>query len=661
MNPKNAQQVNGKYSEASYLYPYLLKDINVNLNEFLYHRKLVKNGLSKNKMDPEEWKEYWTEELDRCLNGYSVGGFHISGALYFYANHCKIEKYDEKLGSKVYDYPDLRDIDIIIDEYIEYCYHVKKNLILVAGRRLGKSYLSGARIYHNALIEKQASLVCYYGSDKGDELKNKIIKFSTELSMEINGYSNELYRPFISSDSKDKDMLIGIKAKGTDGKYRDQALGGAIYFRNYVNSFQAAAGISSKFVLFEEAGVFEKNLIAGFNNVVPIVSEGSKQYGVIVVQGTGGDMKEGGSEFKKMFYEPEPYNALVFKDEYNKKTSLFIPGYYSYNDCRTEGILDVEKASFQSIKKQETLKRNKQYSGLVGEKTYYPLTPEDAFLDHENSIFDVGLISDAIERIVDYKPITGFMELKNGKALLKYDDDLKPVSYPHKITADNTGCIEIYHMPSDSKSATYIATIDNYSVDKSDTSYSLGCMLVWRISDDPLNKEQDTLVAEYTGRPTTKNQFFEQCRLLAMFYNAKLLIENNIPGTAEYFINKGSHGLLVYQPKILEDKQVLSSNKPTNKYGIRTSAPIIEFGLNCINNWIMDIDETENYNIYKIKSINLLRELRFYNKKQNFDRVSAFLLLMILREDRMNSTSRSNKKPNFSPTDYDAYFTKSHY
>ena len=44
------------------------------------------------KKGTSEWTEFWTQELDRRINGFSVGGARISGDHYNYLNYSRIKK-----------------------------------------------------------------------------------------------------------------------------------------------------------------------------------------------------------------------------------------------------------------------------------------------------------------------------------------------------------------------------------------------------------------------------------------------------------------------------------------------------------------------------------------------------------------------------------------
>jgi len=54
----------------------------------------------------------------------------------------------------------------------------------------------------------------------------------------------------------------------------------------------------------------------------------------------------------------------------------------------------------------------------------------------------------------------------------------------------------------------------------------------------------DVIVAEYSGRPATAEEYYENVRKLLIFYNARLLFENERKGIYPYFTNKHCDYLL---------------------------------------------------------------------------------------------------------------------
>ncbi len=61
------------------------------------------------------WIEYWEEQLERCKNGYEVGGEKITGHHYMYLNFCQIQVVKKlegkKASKKTTTFPDFWDGD----------------------------------------------------------------------------------------------------------------------------------------------------------------------------------------------------------------------------------------------------------------------------------------------------------------------------------------------------------------------------------------------------------------------------------------------------------------------------------------------------------------------------------------------------------------------
>src|SRR5690606_30668025 len=117
----------------------------------------------------------------------------------------------------------------------------------------------------------------------------------------------------------------------------------------------------------------------------------------------------------------------------------------------------------------------------------------------------------------------------------------------------------------------YVLACDPYDQDKAENSVSYGSVFVYKrfISFD---QTYDILVAEYTGRPDFANDFYEQVRRLAEWYNGKILYENQNPGLKKYFETKFCLHLLHTQPNII--KQISPNSNTQRGYGIHMTKSI---------------------------------------------------------------------------------------
>jgi hypothetical protein len=214
--------------------------------------------------------------------------------------------------------------------------------------------------------------------------------------------------------------------------------------------------------------------------------------------------------------------------------------------------------------------------------------------------------------------------------------------YPITSNKDRPGVIEIIEMPKrngrgEIQENRYIQGTDTYDDDESNTK-SLGSTFI-------LDSWTNRLVAEYTGRRHTK-EFYEITRKLNIFYRATHNYEQNKKGLYTYYDQKNSTHLLCDTPESLKDVADITISKVGNKRkGTYASTPINAYGLRLILDWLLEPaygeeEGSERLNLHTIQNEGLLRELMNYNSDGNFDRISALIMVMILKEERAKYVER---------------------
>ena len=155
----------------------------------------------------------------------------------------------------------------------------------------------------------------------------------------------------------------------------------------------------------------------------------------------------------------------------------------------------------------------------------------------------------------------------------------------------------------------------------------------------------DVIVAEYTGRPNTAEEYYENVRKLLIFYNARLLFENERKGIYPYFTNKHCDYLLADQPdKIITE--VFKDSKVQRRKGCHMTKQIRAYGEGLILEWPLIEELIENDGV------------------RNVDRVIALCMVMIYREElyqvKVSAAKEKNKQvelfelPLFSQRYWDA-------
>lgn len=615
----------------------------VNLNEFSYFGKKLRSGYFDNiDRDSYEWEDIWRDELIRCIDGYSIGGLHISGRLYSYINFGSIELLEGNY--KRIGLPRLRDIDLEIDKHIGNAINMRKNIMIVAGRRLGKSYYgSWLNCYYSIFRRSKTLIAC------GRE--DKLLTASGMVYNHINGLVNtEFYVPILKGTPKSVNdgMYLGYSIKDEEtNKFRDIYTGGVVWLRNFRDDFTIANGLSTKYVFIDEIGMFD-NLKKSYNSMEYCWKEGNINFGFCVLMGTGGDMKRGSKDAYEMFIEPDAYDLLVFNDKENEniKISLFIEGYWSFNEYRdSNGYLNVEKALESERNKRLELMKSNDIDSYYNRIQYSPLNWREAFLRSDSGYFDSYLVTKQLEYLetnseVRNKRLIGWLNIdKDNKVHFDIDLDRKYIEsdYPIKKDVDYSKVgVVIYELPERNKDGKipyglYIAGLDPYAQDEAPSSKSLGAIYIYKRMYDVLRGNYNMIVAEYVGRPKTFNEFYEIARRLCIYYNAECLYENNIRGFKEYLENKNSLWVLSREPEIIKD--IIKDGYVSRQYGIHMTKEIKLYMIQLIKDYILgeyeDEDGEKRLNINKIYSIGLLKELLNFNLEDNFDRIIAFGLCLI--------------------------------
>ena len=634
----------------------------VNREEFVRFGKDYKSGkFKKMNKNSYEYKEMWQEQLDRCHDGYTVGGLTISGFMYWYSNFGTIDILSEDGRGKHKGTPLLRDIEVIIDREITDCQSKGLGLMIMTGRRGGKSFIGSGLLAHNALIHQDSGLIASYNKDKGEAMA-KMCK------THLNGMAGtEMYVPILKGTDISKEMILGFESKDpTTKKMIPNTTGGVIHKRLFVDDHQAANGLSARITVFEEVGIFN-NLIKSFDSTKYLWTEGTQVYGFFLLIGTGGDMEKGTVEAAAMFQEPEIYGLKTFEDPENPviKTGLFIPAQYTLNNFKDkEGNTNLEAATEDLLKIRENLKKAKKLDTLYAECQFRPLNWREVFLKSGGNRFNSALIQDQLTRISSDKALQNIgirgkmVQSETGHVKFEPDAMLREVDWPVKLGEPNLGCVVIYERPymrdNDPKSipaGLYIAGTDPYAEDSAPTSHSLGSTFIYkRIAT--MDQTHNIIVAEYTGRPAKKSEYSAQLRLLLLYYNAVTMFENNRGSIKQDFEQMKSLHLLSRQPGII--KLIQQNTQQNQPYGYHSTEPINEYRLDLLHDWLEEERGDGVYNVNYIYSVPFLTELLKYDRDLNFDRVDAFSSLLLKDADEF----RVRKKEREKTEDKKGFFSK---
>lgn len=602
-----------------------------------------------------EYKVFWTEVRELCLNGFvNSKGIKISGAHFFYLNFCRISAYNESIGKKTEMFPLFMDLDYDYFHMIEYCEKNQKCLLAVKGRRQGWSYKAAAICaWEFTFFPSSSSII-------GAFLSSFAL---TTMQMAIDNLNfinvNTEFRKQRNPDLKDhvvsryQSDIGGVKVwKGYKSAIR------AISFKDNPT---AAVGKSAGKLILDEGGVFP-NITDTYSYTEPLIKAGSNYSGVAIVFGSSGDMDAGSKYFYEMFTTPGKYNMLEFPDPENPSKSV---AYFSTATRGREGkclnpfskwfkqpMIDDEgnsneEAAFDDIMYlREKSKGGLDPKALHGVITQFPLTWQEAFLRNKGAIFASPEMLEWLGELETTPSL--YNQVEKGELVWKEDkyefqpkDTLNYItSFPIKPDEDNTGCIAIWERPEfingEIPNCLYIAGHDPVDMDKAGSG-SLASFFVYKrfYSNE---RTHDIIVAEYTGRSKFADDFYENCRRLCIYYNAKCLYENQLKGFKNYMATKNSLQYLWEQPDHMI-KDIIKDSKVQRSYGVHmtrgsgTNSGIKDMCELYLKDWLYtereDINGIKRFNFHYIKSIALLKELIAYDIEGNFDRVIALMLCIL--------------------------------
>lgn len=619
---------------------------------------------------PESTSEYfkfWDEESKRCVDGYTADdGDFISGYNYFYLNYCPIQRivYTVLENKKVkktreLQFPDFYDYDYYFFQAMQEAEDEGKHLCALKSRRKGYSYKNAAMACRNYYLIP-GSKTYIYASNK---------QYLTEDGILTKAWD---YMDFIDKNTAwGKKRSVNTQMRKRAGFFTKDEYGNQIelgYKSEIIgvtlkDNPDVVRGKAGKLIIFEEAGSFSE-LGAAWQIARPSVEQDGVAFGTMVAFGTGGDSGSHFETLKDMFYNPEGYNCLGFDNIWDesaatKECGFFIPQYTNLDFRDTEGnrmYMDsdgntIHKKSLEFILEErrkviENATSNSTIDRYVAE---HCLTPSEACLEFNGNIFPKKELQEQLsllrtnKKLQNHKQIGDLVQQPDGslKWTIKKTGDI--TRYPLRQGDDPTGSIVIWEHPNkDASAGLYIAGIDSYDYDESSTTSLGSCFIYKRVQS--IEQYSDIIVAEYTGRPKSAEDFYENVRKLLIYYNARAMYENQNKGIFVYFTNKHCDYLLADQPDIIND--IVSNSKVNRKKGCHMNKQIKQWGWGLIKDWLNDINADGKKNLYNIMSEPLLEELIAANDVVNVDRVMALTQVMIYREQLYNVKVKEIKKEN---------------
>lgn len=544
-----------------------------------------------------------------------------------------------------------------------------KNLMFLSARATGKSFsmsciggheytFDGRKYYDNKNQKSQSGV--FVGAADGDKSTDLITKIKDGLSFlpgkygEGDDYTPSPFHKQTKGSWEERGFVEHSYKVQENGEWKTKGSKSKIYHGNFGHDTHDAVGKRLTKIFVEEVGELDKvETIHGANERAMKV--GSNKFGMEFCIGTGGNIKYING-LKKLFYNPNQYDYYPFKDywENSGDIGLFIPATYAYNECKDEnGNTRLEEAIEICIDIRNEKAKADTSTPLDMEIMYSPLKPSEIFLNPNTNIFPVSLLrsrQSEIELKNLFKAKAQFGELewtKERKVRWMPDMSLKPItSYYLDERTDLRGCIVIYEHPGDLIKTRYNRSLYKIAYDvvgSEGGGSSLASILVYKGLPDTLSdpsEMRNTIVAEYIGRSNNVDNIHEIAIKLAIYYNCKILNEDNIPGFLTYCRQKGFLEYLQITPNVALG-EIYKGDFKKNKFGIRMTKQLIEAADNKTRAWMTEPTSFDNegnpitFNVDSLYSPRLLDEYINYDGLGNFDHISCFRIIQLWLMDEI--------------------------
>ena len=598
---------------------------------------------------------------------------HITGSHYNFLNYTRMERLDESsiiqgnknVASKHFDFPAFIDAQYWTFHVMEFAKNNGFHLIIDKTRRGGFSYIM-ASDSANIVNGRSRKVVIHvaadskYLTDRGGLTDFAIsdIRFYEEKSPFVRG---------ILSTTKE-DFRLGYKLRS--GVEADDSWKSALLSVSAHNNANCAIGKDAVVVKVEELSTME-NFDAFMNVTEPAMRTGSFITGTLMAWGTATDGNM--QVFEQNFYNPGAFHFMPFENVWDRDSRSEVCGFFKPYAWGLEGMYNgmpgmdrfgnsdlrvgLEIAKQERIDKKASAKSYADYINYLGQ---YALFPSESFSSASENIFSSEELSAWEDRLridSDLRFYTDgmFEDTKVGVNFIsnarlqaegkKTYDWIQGV--PRRGNEDPHGCVRIWFFPEYIERVTntgkikeipeglYSITYDPVGVDKEKNEitnkHSHNSISVW-MNPHAINGFKAKKVAAYYGRPDRLEEADRICYQLAVFYNCigTVNVEINRGETVSNFKKWNALKYLAFEPIFVWDASIQEGYSKTYGYSIGDNAKKLN-AIRLLKEYLYEEigkDEEGNpiRNFHMIYDYQAILELKKWNTKGNFDRVSEMLL-----------------------------------
>lgn len=511
-----------------------------------------------------DYQQWWDEQFNRCIEGWTDGGFKITGVNYYHLNFKTINLVDHT-GRTAFNHPYYSEEDQQIFNDIEECRNLGVGMILVTSRGFGKSYDGATLAEHEFTFRPASETLISASIDKYANL------LWTKVNLGLNSQPDEIRMDLlIEKDAKGEFMAGKKRVDKATGKTYKEGTFSQLRRIVYDNDPGLTRGSRPNIHIFDEIGSWSgaAKLIQCYKMTEPSWWRGARYTCFPLLMGTGGQMETGGSEdAKKMFFDPKTYNLRAYEYK-GRKIGKFFPGWCKLGEFYEDsGVSRKVEAKEFLDQRRENKKGSPEI--LRQERMEFPFEPEEAFMVSSNGYLPLGVLENRFEEIHRNKILQNVV--KRG--------DLLPINQGGRLIGvkwvdDPNGPILVAEPPMRIKGEVplglYVSGCDSYDTvgeeeDKSGMKSKLSIKVYKRFYN--ASSPSHLFVCSYTLRTPDAREAYFKTLLINMWYDCQMLYEHTAKGIGMWYIMNKYHSYLLKRPK-LDSMDVIKKFTSTNMYGI---------------------------------------------------------------------------------------------
>lgn len=642
------------------------------------------------KVDSIPHRQFRRRECDRRRNGFSapcwqnpdgsIEDVWITGGHYNFLNYTRMERTDESsvivtehgaTAKKIYSFPSFIDAQFWTWQIIEFCRRNGLHLIIDKTRRGGFSYIMAADSSNEVNLSKHKVVIHVAADNKYLIKQGGLSDFAVnnlKFFEEKTPFKRGIYSPTTDSFKLGYRMKNGVEA--------DDSWSSSLLSVSANNNPDCAIGKDAVTIKVEELSTMQ-NFDEFMNVTEPTMTVGTRTTGTLMAWGTATAANM--QIFEQNFYNPRAFGFMAFENVFDNDARNEVCGFFKSYAWGLEGEIDgvkgfdedgnsnlrigLQLAARERIEKKKTVKTFAEYLNYLGQRALFPA---ESFSSASENIFS----SEALNKFEDklrvdnsYKFYTDGELFEDGTKKIYFksnaririeNPDMKTYDYiqgvPRRGNEDPHGCIRVWFAPEYEETyigdrliksilpGTYVAVYDPVGIDKDKKEitdrHSHNSIFVIEMPRER-NGFKPKLCAAYYGRTERLEEADEKFYRLCKWYNCigTGLVEINRGETVSNFRKWKATKYLGYEPLYVWDSAVKEKVSTSYGYNIGSSPKKLD-GLRLLKEFLYEVIGKNEFgeDIYvfeRFLDYQTILELKKFNAKGNFDRISSLILLGI--------------------------------